>query len=269
LRASINHEEGQVAVMTSSQIQNPAASSEAEADTDAWSASRREQPSNSSTLGVSESALDMLKVFEGLRLDAYDDSGGVATIGYGHTGDVQSGQRISQAQADRLLRQDIHTAEAAVRENVDVPLTQGQYDALVSFTFNTGTGALESSTLLNKVNSGDNGGAEAEFGRWVHDDRGAALEGLVDRRAAEAAMFGGGDGAAADVAPPRTALVSQGGATDTPSAGGGYTVSDGEWLSSIAVRLGIPLDALIAANPQIADPNLIYAGQRIQIPAST
>lgn len=141
-------------------------------------------------IALSDKGLDLICSFEGLRLDAYQDSGGVWTIGYGHTGsDVQPGQHISESRARELLRQDVATAEKAVRNLVKVPLTQGQYDALVSFTFNCGSGTLRNSTLLKKLNAGDYSGAQAEFGKFVHAG-GQTLAGLVRRRQAEAEMFG-------------------------------------------------------------------------------
>jgi GH24 family phage-related lysozyme (muramidase) len=141
---------------------------------------------------LSAQGLDLVKRFEGLRLAAYQDSAGVWTIGYGHTGNVRPGQRITEAQAEQLLRKDVAWAEDAVRKNVDVPLSQGQFDALVSFTFNLGSGALQRSTLLKKLNAGDYAGAQAEFGRFVHAG-GRVLPGLVRRRADEAALFGSGE----------------------------------------------------------------------------
>ena len=151
--------------------------------------------SAAASLSLSAQGLDLVKRFEGLRLGAYQDAAGVWTIGYGHTGNVRPGQRIAEAQAEQLLRKDVSWAEEAVRKNVDVPLSQGQFDALVSFTFNLGAGALQRSTLLRKLNAGDHAGAQAEFGRFVHAG-GHVLPGLVRRRADEAELFGNGMDAA-------------------------------------------------------------------------
>lgn len=140
---------------------------------------------------LSDAGLDLIKRFEGLRLDAYPDPGTGGepwTIGYGHTGGVKRGDRITQAQADAFLRQDVARFEEAVRK-LAPKTTQGQFDALVSFAFNVGEGALRGSTLLRKHNEGDHAGARAEFGKWVNAN-GRRLEGLVRRRAAEAAMYG-------------------------------------------------------------------------------
>lgn len=139
-------------------------------------------------LHISQAGIDLIKHFEGLRLEAYKDPIGVWTIGYGHTATAQPGQQITEADAEALLRNDLAWAEDAVRRHVTVPLTQGQYDALVSFTYNLGESALAKSTLLRKLNAGDSTGAAAEFGRWVHAD-GRKLAGLVRRRAAEQNRF--------------------------------------------------------------------------------
>jgi len=127
--------------------------------------------------------------FEGLRLTAYQDSVGVWTIGYGHTGsDVRPGLTITQEQASALLQQDVAGAVAAVNRLVTVTLTQNQFDALVDFTFNEGQGNLASSTLLRELNAGNTAGAAAQFLVWVYAG-GVQLPGLVKRRQAEAALF--------------------------------------------------------------------------------
>ena len=153
---------------------------------------------------TSPSEVDRLKGYESLRLEAYPDpgTGGAPwTIGYGHTGpDVHPGETITREQAASLLRSDLSGAEAEVRRDVKVPVSQDQYDALVSFQFNTG--ALGSSTLLKKLNAGDYAGAQAEFGRWVHGGAGQVLPGLVTRRAQEARLFGDHAPSAATRTPP-------------------------------------------------------------------
>ena len=153
-------------------------------------ASGKGAPASSPT-NLSSAGLNMIEKYEGLYLNAYQDPGaGIWTIGYGHTGsDVKPGQTITKAEAEQLLKKDVAGAEKDVRNLVKVPLTQGQFDALVSFTFNLGAGALKSSTLLKKLNAGDYAGAQAEFGKWVHAG-GKVLPGLVARRQEEATMFG-------------------------------------------------------------------------------
>jgi lysozyme len=137
---------------------------------------------------ISEEGLAHIRRFEGLRLRAYKDPAGVWTIGYGHTGpEVHDGQRISEEEAEALLRADVERIEAGVAR-VAGEARQQQIDALVSFAFNVGLTALRVSTLIRKHRAGDHEGAAREFGRWVYAG-GRRLEGLRRRRAAEAALY--------------------------------------------------------------------------------
>lgn len=135
-----------------------------------------------------QAGIDLIKRFEGCRLKAYQDSVGVWTIGYGHTKGVKRGQVITQEQADAFLRDDLGDAEAGVERVVKVPLTDNQFGALVSFTFNLGIGALSKSTLLRTLNGGDYSSASEQFKRWSRAG-GKVLAGLVRRRLAEASLF--------------------------------------------------------------------------------
>lgn len=138
---------------------------------------------------TSDAGISLIKRFEGLRLEAYLDAVGVWTIGYGHTGpDVFRGRTITEEEADALLRKDLGSAENCVRAAVSVPISQGEFDALVSFVFNLGCGALRRSTLLRLLNGGDHDGAALEFAKWNKAD-GKVLAGLTRRRAAEAELF--------------------------------------------------------------------------------
>lgn len=138
---------------------------------------------------IGAKGVKLIKEFEGLELKAYKDSVGVVTIGYGSTGDhVFMGQTITEAQAEALLRKDIARFEKGVDDLVKVPLTQNQFDALVSFSFNLGLGNLKSSTLLRKLNSLDYAGAANEFVRW-NKAGGVVMKGLTRRREAEKALF--------------------------------------------------------------------------------
>jgi len=142
---------------------------------------------------TSKRGIELIKSFEGLRLDAYPDpgTGGAPwTIGFGTTAGVKPGQTITKERAEELLREDVKRFEGYVDRLVKVPLTQGQYDALVSFVYNLGPGALERSTLLDQLNRGDYDSAAEQFGRWVKAG-GKTLAGLVRRRAAERALFEG------------------------------------------------------------------------------
>ena len=139
---------------------------------------------------IGKAGLDLIKSFEGLKLASYICPAGILTIGYGSTGHhVTPGKVITEAQAEQLLKDDLDRFEAAVTRLVTVPLTQNQYDALVSFAFNVGISALERSTLLKRVNAKLFDQARAEFGKWNRGG-GRVLAGLTRRRAAEAALFG-------------------------------------------------------------------------------
>lgn len=137
---------------------------------------------------LSEQGLDLIKHFEGLRLQAYQCSASVWTIGYGHTANVRPGDIIDEEQAGHLLCQDVTASEEAVIRLVRVSLSQHQFDALVSFVFNLGSGNFATSTLLKKLNAGDYIGAAEEFSRWVNAG-GKKLLGLVRRRDAERQLF--------------------------------------------------------------------------------
>lgn len=137
---------------------------------------------------ISETGLDLIKKREGLRLKAYRCPADVWTIGYGSTSGVCEGMEITQEQADERLRKDVAVAERCVNASVKGAITQGQYDAITCWTFNLGCGNLRKSTLLQKVNSGDDLGAADEFLRWTKAG-GKVLAGLVARRNDERALF--------------------------------------------------------------------------------
>lgn len=134
---------------------------------------------------ISEKGLKLIRDFEGCKLRAYRCPAGVWTIGYGSTGaHVYEGLTITQEQAERLLLEDLERFEDAVNDLVKVPLTQSAYDALVSFAFNCGIGALETSTLLKMFNDGEYKAAADQLLRWDKAG-GKALPGLTRRRQAE------------------------------------------------------------------------------------
>jgi lysozyme len=136
----------------------------------------------------------LIEGFEGCRLEPYQDSVGVWTIGYGHTGDdcYKGCDPIAQEQADQLLQADLARFETAVNGMVSDATTQQQFDAMVSFAYNLGEGSLRQSTLLRMHNSGDYRGAAGQFGRWNHAG-GRVLAGLTRRRAAESAVYASGN----------------------------------------------------------------------------
>ena len=137
-----------------------------------------------SALLPSQPGLDSIKKHEGVRYTAYLDAVQVPTICYGSTRKVYIGQRATPAECEERLLEDATYAGKGVAKGVHVPLTQGQYDALVSFVSNVGETKFYRSTLLRKINAGDCWGAGAEFDRWVYA-KGKRLKGLVSRRADE------------------------------------------------------------------------------------
>lgn len=138
---------------------------------------------------VSPEGVQAVKVHEALRLAPYYDAVKIPTICYGSTLGVSMQTPVhTEKECEARLAKDLNQHEDAVRYNVKVPLTQGQYDALVSFTFNVGNTAFRKSTLLRKVNAGQCLEAGAEFDRWVYA-KGKRLNGLVYRRAAERAEW--------------------------------------------------------------------------------
>lgn len=138
---------------------------------------------------ISDVGIDLIKRFEGLRLKKYDDGIGIMTIGYGHRIlPRESYDEITESDADALLRKDLQTAENCVNNSVKGNITQSQFDALCSFTFNLGCGALGKSTLLRYVNDGNDMSAAQEFGKWVNGG-GKPMPGLVKRRQAEMELF--------------------------------------------------------------------------------
>ncbi|EKF9276361.1 lysozyme [Vibrio cholerae] len=139
---------------------------------------------------VTQDGIDLIKRFEGFSPTVYVCPAGYPTIGYGHL--VREAERyqqgVTEAEAEDLLRRDVHAAESAVLRLIDVPLTNGQFDALVSFTFNLGAGTLQRSTLRRKVNRQAHSEVPEQFMRWVWAG-GRKLDGLIRRREREALIY--------------------------------------------------------------------------------
>lgn len=162
---------------------------------------------------VSERARQRLRELEGLpggrpALQAYRDGGGVATLGYGHTRGVVMGQTCTEDQAERWLALDLRIYELCVDNAVKVELNDNQFDALVLFAFNIGTAAFESSTLLRLLNKGNYTAVPEQMMRWVKDQKivkgkkvTVTIDGLVNRRVAEIAIWCEPVAAAAPAAP--------------------------------------------------------------------
>lgn len=139
-------------------------------------------------MNISQAGIGLIKGFEGFRADAYLDTGGVPTIGFGHTKFVKMGDNCTEAQAEAWLENDLKQAEADVELMVKVPLTQNQFDACVSFFYNLGAHQLEPSKTLELLNRGDYQGFADAMLKWVYDN-GRKIDGLAKRRTAERALF--------------------------------------------------------------------------------
>jgi len=142
---------------------------------------------------ISDAGIRFLKTREGFRAQPYHDTGGVITVGYGHV--VRPGEHfdggISELQATSLLRRDVSRAEGTIDIWVHQPLTQNQYDALVSFVFNIGMNAFIKSTMLRLLNAGKISQAAGEFERWIYDAKRHPV--LKSRREAEEKLFTKGE----------------------------------------------------------------------------
>ena len=140
-------------------------------------------------MNISEKGIKLIKNFEGCRLEAYKCPAGIWTVGYGHTGStVHQGLKISQSEADSLLKTDLIIHCNNVSKLVKVPLNQNQFDALVSLEYNIGYGNFSRSTLLKLLNTKNYEGAVEQFAVWRLGG-GKILPGLVRRRKAEKDLF--------------------------------------------------------------------------------
>ena len=141
---------------------------------------------------VTNNGLKLIKSFEGFSSKIYLDSAGLQTIGYGHLilphekHSFKNG--ITATHAEFLLKQDVITAENAVTRLIKTPLTNNQFDSLVSFTFNVGAGALQRSTLRHKVNRGEHESVPAELIKWIYAG-GRKIPGLIKRRILESELY--------------------------------------------------------------------------------
>jgi lysozyme len=145
---------------------------------------------------LSPKGLELLKRAEGFRRTVYFDIAGIPTIGYGHkmlaTDHYPNG--LTEAQAELLLQHDVLAAEGAIARYVKVPLSQGQFDALVDFVFNLGAGRLASSTLLTYLNGDLYGLAAQQLLQWDHgrvNGHEVEIAALKARREAEFNLWNG------------------------------------------------------------------------------
>jgi len=139
---------------------------------------------------VSKNGMSMIKKHEGCKLDAYQDTVGVWTIGYGHTAGVKEGMSISQSEADDMFAEEVESYASEVVNMVDKTLNQNQIDSLTSFAYNVGIDALRGSTLLKRINDerSTEDSIREQFNKWVYAD-GKVENGLVHRRKEEADLF--------------------------------------------------------------------------------
>lgn len=141
---------------------------------------------------TSQKGIDLIKQFEGLELEAYQDIAGVWTIGYGHTETAKPGMRINEREAEALLQRDLKPREQALSRIVNVSINQNEFDALISFVYNVGVEAFRRSTAKKRLNSGNRIGAADALTWWNKATVGGVLRevrGLTRRRAAERALF--------------------------------------------------------------------------------
>ena len=198
---------------------------------------------------VDDEGREAIKRFEACRLGAYQDAVGIWTIGYGSTRGVRAGMTITQEEADRRLADDLAPAESAVDRLVMVDLTDGQFDALVSFVFNVGEGTFAKSTLLKTLNAGHYSAVPAQLQRFRYA-HGRPLKGLAARRAAEAGLWARGSYVATNTAPvdpkllglmtPETAVAGLG----TLGALAGAASSPGPLQWALAGAIGLAMIGL-------------------------
>lgn len=154
---------------------------------------------------VSKNAYDLIKTFEGLKLEAYLCAAGKISIGWGHTKNVKMGDCINEAQAEKFLKEDVANFESQLLKalNADtIEIKQCEFDALICFAFNLGSTNLVNSTLWHKLKAGDTAGASKQFTSWIYAKRtvkisgknytiNEPLRGLCARRLSEQSLFDG------------------------------------------------------------------------------
>ena len=142
---------------------------------------------------ISEQGFGIIREFEGFRANAYLDTGGVWTIGYGTIKypdgtKVKKGDTCTQGQAELWLKNDCKWVDSCLDKYVKVTINQNQFDALASFIYNVGETAFAKSTMLTLINKGDLKAASSQFDRWIYDN-GVKISGLANRRVKEKELF--------------------------------------------------------------------------------
>lgn len=209
---------------------------------------------------INQEGLDLIKQWEGRYLTAYQgaaDRPGLLTIGYGHTDAagpprVHRGMRITERQAEDILRTDLHKVEASVERMVKVPLNDNQFATLVSFVFNVGEGNFGKSTLLRKLNAGDYGAIPKELMKWTRAN-GKFVQGLANRRAAECGLWAKGEFVSSNYIEPEpekknAALTPEAIATGAAAASGVGTAVSGvtgpiAWALAAVIIIGFGIAA--------------------------
>ena len=199
---------------------------------------------------VSEEALALIKRWEGLKLQSYKCVAGVWTVGFGHVATARPGMVISETQATRLLMEDLARFEAAIERLVRVPLSDGQFGALVSWAFNVGEGAAARSSLIRKLNAGEYDAVPGELARWNKVD-GKVVPGLSNRRAAEAGLWARGS----HVASASVNAEAKGGLADAARSGTGRAAL-GVGAAGVAAQA---IEALGAVGPAVGIALVVVA----------
>lgn len=217
---------------------------------------------------TSPKGIALIKSYESCKLTAYLCPAGVWTIGWGTTRGIHEGMRITRDEADALFLRDLRQFEATVAKLVRVPLTQGQWDALVSLVYNCGPAPLKG-TLGKVLNQGRYDAVPAQFMRWVRAG-GRELPGLVRRRRAETALWRDlGDVPDEDLrvgpveAAPAKPLTASGTIKGVAVAGTGAATVMGDALSDVQTNITTASD--IIATVQAFDHNLIFIGAALVI----
>lgn len=151
------------------------------------------QPVVTGLKDISENGYAIIRDFEGFRADAYLDTGGVWTIGFGtikypNGTKVKKGDKCTRGQAELWLMNDAKWVDACLDKYVTSKLTQNQFDALASFVYNVGETAFSKSTMLTLLNQSKFDLASSQFDRWIYDN-GKVINGLVKRRTQEKQLF--------------------------------------------------------------------------------
>lgn len=140
-------------------------------------------------MNISKNGIELIKEFEGLKLESYKCPAGIWTIGYGHTGkNIIKGMKITKKEAEDYLYNDLKIHSEYIKRLVKVEINQNQTDALISLEYNIGYNAFKNSTLLKLLNQGKYLEASKEFDKWVYSNN-KKLKGLILRRKKEKELF--------------------------------------------------------------------------------